>query len=70
MEGRRVSNMIGEGLEGKHKAEKRKKMREEGRERGSNICCSLRCMYRWHEPTYKNAWHPIRGPARECVPDE
>ena len=25
---------------GKHKAEKREKMREEGRERGSKICCS------------------------------
>ena len=36
MEGRRVSNMIGE----KHKAEKREKMKEEGRERGSKICCS------------------------------
>ena len=38
--GRRVKNMIGEGPEGKHKAEKREKMREEGRERGSKICCS------------------------------
>ena len=40
MEGRRVSNMIGEGPEGKHRAEKREEMREEGRERGSKICCS------------------------------
>ena len=40
MEGRRVKNMIGEGPEGKHKAEKGEKMREEGRERGSKICCS------------------------------
>ena len=40
MEGRRVKNMIGEGSEGKHEVEKREKMREEGRERGSKICCS------------------------------
>ena len=37
MEGRRVKNMIGEGPEGNHKAEKREKNE---RERGSKICCS------------------------------
>ena len=38
--GKKCKNMIGEGPEGKHKAEKREKMREERRERGSKICCS------------------------------
>ena len=68
--GKKGKNMIGEGPEGKHKAEKREKMGEKGAVRFAVPEYIKRCMYRWHEPTYKSAWHPIRGPARECVPDE